>query len=123
MKSTIRNRNDIIKLVNTFYDKVKKDAKIGYFFTEVAHVNWEDHLSKMYDFWDNILFCNGNYTGNPIVKHKELHQKSKMNESHILHWNLLFDQTVDELFVGEKASEVKKRAANIAMAMMYKTIE
>lgn len=123
MKAAIKNRDDIEKLVNAFYDKIKTDDKIGYFFTDIAKVNWEDHLAKMYDFWDNILFYNGNYTGNPIVKHKELHQKSKMNEVHFQHWNALFNKTVDELFAGEKAEEVKKRAANIAMAMMYKTLE
>jgi len=33
MKTDIRNRKDIEKLVNTFYDKVKVDAIIGYFLT------------------------------------------------------------------------------------------
>jgi len=75
MKTDIRNRKDIEKLVNTFYNKVKTDAVIGYLFTEVARVNWEEHLPKMYDFWENILFCTANYNGNPMMKHKELHQK------------------------------------------------
>lgn len=122
MKTDIKNRNDIEKLINTFYGKIKIDTKIGYFFTDVAKLNWEEHLPKMYDFWENIMFSKGNYTGNPMTKHKELHQKSEMKEAHFKHWNALFNETVDELFTGEKAEEIKQRAMNISGVLMYKTI-
>jgi hemoglobin len=39
---------------------------------------------------------------------------------HFHHWNTLFDETVDELFIGVKAEEIKQRAINIAAAMMHK---
>jgi hemoglobin len=123
MKPDIRNRADIEKLVNVFYDKIKTDVEIGYFFTEVAKVDWEKHLPTMYNFWENILFSTGNFEGNPMLKHKELHQKSKLNPAHFLHWNTLFNDTVDELFVGERANEIKQRAQNIAAVMMIKTLE
>jgi len=47
MKKDIHNRNDIIRLVDAFYDKIKTDQVIGFIFNEVAHVNWENHLPKM----------------------------------------------------------------------------
>jgi hemoglobin len=122
MKTDIRNRKDIEKLVNAFYNKIKTDAVIGYLFTDVAHVNWEEHLPKMYDFWENILFCTGNYNGNPMMRHKELHEKSPMTEVHFKHWTTLFTETVDKLFEGSKAEEIKSRAINISLVMMYKTI-
>ena len=122
MKTDIRNRKDIEKLVNAFYTKVKTDDVIGYFFTDVAHVNWEEHLPKMYDFWENILFCTGNYNGNPMMRHKELHEKSSMTKEHFKHWTNLFTSTVDKFFEGLKAEEIKSRAINISEVMMYKTI-
>lgn len=122
MKTDIRNRKDIEKLVNAFYDKIKKDDTIGYLFNDVAKVNWELHLPKMYDFWENILFSSGNYNGSPMLIHKELHQKSTMNQNHFQHWNDLFSQTVDCLFKGIKANEIKERASNIAQVIMYKTL-
>ena len=122
MKTDIRNRKDIEKLVNAFYDKVKKDDVIGYLFNDVAKVKWELHLPRMYDFWENILFYSGNYSGSPMVVHKELHQKSTMNQQHFQHWNDLFSETVDKLFEGVKANEIKERASNIAQVIMYKTI-
>jgi hemoglobin len=120
MKTDIKNRVDIEKLVNVFYGKIKIDPKISYFFNDVAKVNWENHLPKMCDFFENILFSSGNYDGNPMSAHEELHKKSEVKGDHFQHWNKLFDATVDELFVGEKAEEIKQRATNIAMAMMHK---
>ena len=122
MKTDIRNRKDIEKLVNAFYNKVKVDPVIGYLFTDVAHVNWEEHLPKMYNFWENILFCTANYNGNPMMKHKELHEKSAMTKEHFTHWTTLFTGTVDKLFEGQKAEEIKNRAMNISSLMTYKTL-
>lgn len=122
MKKDIRNRKDIEKIVNCFYTLVKKDDTIGYLFTDIAQVNWELHLPKMYDFWENILFYTANYTGSPMQAHKDLHQKSALNESHFKRWSELFVATVDRYFEGEKAEEIKNRALNIASAIMYKTI-
>lgn len=122
MKTDITDRKDLEILVNAFYDKIKTDDVIGYLFNDVAKVNWEKHLPKMYDFWENILFQTGNYSGNPMLKHKELHEKSTMESAHFRHWNYLFNQTVDAFFEGEKANEIKLRAANIAQVMRYKTI-
>lgn len=122
MKPDIANRSDIEKLVNIFYEKVKTDAKIGYLFTEVALVNWEKHLPIMYDFWENILFHTGNFDGNPMMKHRKLHEKSELSEAHFKHWIKLWQKIVDESFEGNKAEEIKIRAQNISKAMMYKVL-
>ncbi len=122
MKTDIRNRKDIEKLINAFYDKIKVDEVIGYFFNDVAKVNWEIHLPKMYDFWENILFYTANFEGNPMVVHKELNEKSPMTKAHFARWNELFTTTVDKLYEGKKAEEIKNRALNISHAMMFKTL-
>jgi hemoglobin len=122
MKTDIQNREDVIRLVDAFYDKIKTDTVIGFLFNDVAQVNWSTHLPRMYDFWENILFYTGNFEGNPMLKHKQLHGKHPLTKVHFQHWNQLFNQTVDELFVGEKAEEIKKRAMNISEVMQIKTI-
>lgn len=119
-KTDIKNREDIEKIVNAFYGKVKEDAAINFFFNDVAKTNWEIHLPKMTNFFENILFSSGNYDGNPMLAHEELHKKSEVKEAHFHHWRILFDTTVDELFEGVKANEIKLRSANIAAAMMHK---
>lgn len=120
MKTDINSRSDVEKLVNAFYDKVRADLQIGYLFTDVAQVNWEKHLPVMYDFWENILFHTGNFDGNPMQKHRQLHQKSTLSPAHFDQWEQLWKQTVDDYFEGTNADEIKIRASNIAKALMYK---
>ncbi len=117
MKRDIENRDDIILLVNTFYDKVKPDETIGHFFNRVVNVDWEKHLPVMYHFWENIIFHTGGYSGNPMKQHVDLHQKSPMKKEHFNRWIQLFNETVDELFEGVKAEQAKQRALSIATVM------
>jgi hemoglobin len=109
----INNRNDIVTLVNLFYEKVKQDEKLTPFF---AHVNWPAHLPTMYDFWASMLLGERTYTGAPFQKHISLGIQSE----HFDRWLLLFHQTVNENFTGDKAEEVKQRAASIAGVWHYK---
>jgi len=46
----LNNEEDIVVLVNAFYTKVQKDETIGHIFSDVAHVDWEKHLPRMYHF-------------------------------------------------------------------------
>ena len=117
MNTDIQNRSDIEKLVNAFYEKVKKDETIGYFFEAV---NWEKHLPVMYNFWENIIFSTGNFEGNPMARHKELDQKSPMSMRHFQQWIYLFNDTINELFEGENAELIKQRAQSIATVMQVK---
>jgi hemoglobin len=122
MKQDIANRHDIELLVNTFYDKVRRDEVIGYLFNEVAKVDWPRHLPRMYDFWENIIFQTGNFSGNPMIAHAKLHQQSPLTAAHFARWQQLFLQTVDELFEGEKAELARQRAMSIAVMMQVKII-
>ncbi|MDX1940419.1 MAG: group III truncated hemoglobin [Saprospiraceae bacterium] len=122
MKTDIRNRQDIELLINSFYDKVKKDPTIGYFFNKVIAVNWEKHLPVMYNFWESILFYTGSYEGNPMMLHLQLHQKSPLQVPHFQQWLYLFTETTDELFEGENAELIKQKAHNIAGIMQVKII-
>jgi len=119
-KHDIGNRADIQQLVNTFYEKVRRDETIGYLFNDVAKVNWEHHLPRMYDFWENIIFQTGSFRGNPMTAHIQLHQQSPLTKEHFARWQQLFLQTVDELFEGEKAELTKQRAMSIATMMQVK---
>lgn len=120
MMQDIKDRADIQQLVDTFYTKVRADETIGYLFNDVAKVNWEQHLPRMYDFWENILFQTGGFKGNPMVAHVQLHQKSPLNAAHFARWQELFLATVDELFKGDMAELIKQRARSIATMMLIK---
>lgn len=123
MKRDIENKEDIKLLVNTFYEKVNMDVTISHFFSKVVPVNWETHLPVMYNFWENIIFHTGGYTGNPMEKHMQIQLKCPMMRHHFEKWIELFNKTVDELFEGERAFQTKQRALSIATVMQIKIAE
>jgi hemoglobin len=120
MLKDIENREDIILLINTFYSHIKVNKTLGYIFNDVAKVNWQEHLPKMYSFWASILLGEQSYTGNPMEKHLSLSKITPLTESEFNEWLLIFDKTVDLLFEGKTASEAKIRAVNIARLMLFK---
>ena len=109
----IEKREDIILLVDTFYGKVKEDNLLSPVF---QHVDWHSHLPIMYNFWSSILLGDQSYQGNPFQKHIHL----AIDSSHFERWMILFSQSVDELFEGERAGEVKDRARSIAGIFQHK---
>jgi hemoglobin len=107
IKHDIVQRDDIKTLVDCFYEKVKADPLLGPVF---SHVDWPHHLPIMYNFWSSMLLGDQSYRGNPLQRHLHL----SIDRIHFDQWLAIFKQTVDELFEGEKADEVKMRAHAIA---------
>ncbi|HRH66624.1 MAG TPA: group III truncated hemoglobin, partial [Bacteroidia bacterium] len=61
MRVRITNRTHIELLVNTFYDRVKVHPVLGPIFNDMAKVDWNMHLPKMYNFWASILLGDQSY--------------------------------------------------------------
>ena len=110
----LESRQDIETLVNLFYSKVRKDDVIGFFFNEVAKTDWNNHLPKMYAFWETVIFRSGGYTGNPLAAHAKLTALTQMGKPQFDRWLSLFKGTVDDLFTGEHAEHIKSCAADMA---------
>lgn len=109
--------DDIKVLVNTFYDKVRNHETLGPIFdTKISADQWPIHLEKMYRFWSSILLYTHDYNGSPFDKHVGL----PINGIHFAHWLLLFNETIDENFMGTNANIAKERATNIARIFEFK---
>ncbi len=106
---------DIKKLVDTFYDKVRRDELLGPIFDEKIGDRWPQHLQKMYSFWQTILLGEHTYFGTPFPPHANL----PVTGEHFQQWMKLFKETLDENFKGENAEEAKFRAAK--MAQMFES--
>jgi hemoglobin len=122
MKKDISGKVEIRLLVDSFYEKVRKDDIIGFIFTNIARVNWEHHLPVMYDFWENVLFQTGGYTGNPMVTHIQLHHQFPLTRDHFVQWKKLFLDTIEEHFEGPNAELARQRALSIATVMEIKIL-
>jgi hemoglobin len=119
-KTDIRSRQEVIILVNRFYDKVRVDETIGYIFEDIFKVNWDTHMEVMYNFWESVLFYTANYTGNPMIVHRQINNVVSLTPEHFKRWLQLFHATVDENFEGEKAELAKQRSTSIATVMQMK---
>ena len=120
MKKDISSREDLLQLISKFYEKLLADDSINYLFTDVAKINLSHHLPVLVDFWDSILFQSDTYHKNAMQPHIDLHQQSPLLPQHFETWLHYFNETVDELFEGEKAILAKERALSIATVMKIK---
>jgi hemoglobin len=106
----ITSEADIRRLVDAFYGKIRDDALLNPIFADVAQVEWDEHLPKMYAFWSGIVLGEPGYSGNPFAAHVVL----PVGIEHFQRWLSLFQTTVDELFAGPLAKRAKDAAASIA---------
>ena len=110
MKKDIENLDDIKLMVNTFYGRIQKNHVLGPIFEERVGGRWEQHLEKMYRFWQTILFDEHTYSGTPFPPHARM----PIDESHFIIWVQNWTGTVDEFFSGPVAEEAKKRGTLMA---------
>lgn len=123
MKSDIESPADIERVVRSFYEQVRSDELIGFFFSEIVAVDWDRHLPLMCSFWENVLFYTGDYEGNPIETHRHIYSLHATKAEHFDRWLALFTTTVDELYEGRKATIMKDRAAGLAAIMREKVVD
>ncbi|WP_144283170.1 group III truncated hemoglobin [Chryseobacterium echinoideorum] len=116
----LESREDIELLINSFYAKVIKDEIIAFFFNDVAKVNWDHHLPKMYSFWETILFGQMSYKGNPMAVHFPVNEVAAMEKKHFEQWLKLWKETILENFHGENVSMAITKSENIAKLMSFK---
>lgn len=106
----ILSLDDVKNLVDTFYDKIRKNELLGPIFNERIQDRWPEHLEKMYTFWQTVLLKEHTYFGSPFVPHAHL----PVDNIHFNTWVGMFNETVDELFEGNIAEEAKWRGAKMA---------
>lgn len=113
VKSDINNREDIIRLLQYFYDKLLKDDITYDIFKDL---DMEAHIPVIADFWSMVLLGEMNYKGNPFGKHIPLGLKKEHFECWLQH----FTASIDHFHSGEKTEMAKQRALSIAFIFQSK---
>ena len=116
----LTTRSDLEGLIHAFYESAMQDDQIGYIFTDVAKLDLSEHLPRIVDFWESVLFGVGKYKGNPVLKHLHLHSLSALSKEHFERWLAIWNRTIDAHHEGEKAEEAKAKAKMMAELMLYK---
>jgi hemoglobin len=112
----------IVRLVDAFYVKVRRDELLGPVFgAAIAEAAWPVHLEKMYAFWSSVMLTSGRYKGNPMAVHLAL---PKLTDEMFERWLALFGETADEMFDAELAASFSGKAWRIAeslrLALFYR---
>ena len=107
-KTDILEQEDIRRLIDAFYAHVRADELLGpVFAARIPAGHWPAHLDTLTRFWTAALLGqDAGYRGNPGAKHLYL----PIEGAHFTRWLALFGQTVDRLFAGDNAAEIKVRA-------------
>lgn len=112
----ITTRADCERLVRAFYGRALTDDVIGFLFTDVAHLDLEAHIPEITSFWETILLGAQSYSGGAFRPHAALNAQVRLRSGHFERWLILWRETVDELFTGERAELAKSHALRVARA-------
>ncbi|MFB6317339.1 group III truncated hemoglobin [Saccharicrinis sp. FJH54] len=116
MKKDIETFEDIKKLVDTFYANARKDALIGPIFEKYLSGHWDEHLEKLYRFWQTIILREMAYYGKPI----EVHFKMMLADNHFGNWMEIWNATVTSMYEGPLAERAKLRGRTMSEAFLKK---
>ena len=112
----IQNIADVRLVVDTFYAKVREDTMLQDIFNSRIQDRWQEHLEKMYRFWQTVLLDEHTYQGSPFPPHAKL----PINREHFEHWIQLFNTTINEHFKGDKADRAIWQAKRMAELFEHK---
>ncbi len=116
----IESKEDLIILVNTFYDRVRRDELIGPIFNTIIGDDWSAHLPVMYAFWNTVLFGAEGYKGQAVGKHVEIDRKIALEPQDFERWISYWRDTVDALFGGPNAERIKQKALMMLQLIQFK---
>jgi hemoglobin len=108
-------------LVTVFYREIMFDELLEPIFSEVAEVDWVEHIPRLIHYWCSILFGTSSDTGSVTKTHRHLHSLQPIEPEHCDRWFSLWIHSVDERWEGPNAERAKSYAAAL-MAGMAKRV-
>lgn len=108
-------------LVTIFYREIVFDELLEPMFSDVAEVDWADHIPRLIDYWCWILLATRPYPGAVTRTHRRVHELSAIGPAHCDRWFELWVQSIDGGWAGPHADHAKQHAATL-MAGMAKRI-
>lgn len=113
--------DDLQRLVDRFYAKVRRDQFIGPLFNHVV-TDWPGHQSKLGAFWSSVMNTSGRYKGSPVAAH--LRHSGVIEPAMFERWLELWRETALETLDGDGAAAIIAKAERIAeslqLALMFK---
>jgi len=108
------SEDDLHRLVQTFYGRVRQDALLGPIFNRAID-DWDHHLGKLQAFWSSVMLGSGRYKGQPMAVH--LRQEAHMTPEAFARWLQLWNETTADLLDPLAARALQEKAARIAESL------
>jgi hemoglobin len=105
---------DIERLVDRFYDRVRTDPILGPIFGAAVD-DWVAHKRTLVSFWSSVMLGAGSYRGNPMAAHRP----HPIRSTDFDHWLALWSDTAEALLAPGHAALFKDRAARIARSLRH----
>lgn len=105
---------DLQRLVDAFYDRVRRDAVLGPLFNR-AVADWPEHLERLGAFWSSVMRTTGRYKGSPMAAH--LRHAAAIQPEMFERWLALWRETAAEQLVPADAAAVIEKAERIAESL------
>jgi hemoglobin len=113
----IATDNDVGVVVRRFYRTVIEDPLLGPLFARFG-VDWPTHIPKLQAYWNNVLL------GRPrasktrtLAAHAPVQRKAPFDRTHIDRWLELWNDAIDDSYVGPVAERAKTRAWQVGRAL------
>lgn len=107
--------DDLNRVVDAFYDRVRADAMLGPIFNNAIH-DWPGHLVTLQAFWSSVMLTTGRYKGQPMVAHAR--HATDITPATFERWLMLWRETTDALLPADAAAAMQEKAARIAESLM-----
>lgn len=107
-------REQIARLVDTFYDRIRNHPRLGPLFENRIAGDWDPHLDKMKLFWASVLLRTGDYKGKPVPTHMQL---SDVQPDDFRDWLETFRPVAEAIFEPDAAKIVIAAANRIAQSL------
>ncbi|WP_203323750.1 group III truncated hemoglobin [Pseudoxanthomonas beigongshangi] len=101
---------EVVRLVETFYLRVRRDDLLGHFFEKRVR-DWAAHHSLLVAFWSSLLRGTRRFHGAPVGCHLGM---AGLTEAMFLRWLALFRQTTADC--GNEAMRHEADDAALRMA-------
>ena len=105
---------DIARLVDRFYDKVRVHPQLGPVFNAAVH-DWDAHKALLTEFWSSVALKTASYRGNAMA----VHRAQPIRAEHFEQWLALWRETTDEELAPEQAAQMHEYAQRIGQSLRY----
>jgi len=114
IESALPTEDEIGRLVDAFYGKVRADAELGPVFDR-AISDWGPHLETMRKFWSSVMLTSGRYKGRPLPAH--IKHGDRISPAAFERWLALWREATEEVLPPDAAAAMQEKAARIAESL------